>query len=81
MRTMERVIRALSMAAGSGTACRCHNARVTTAGSVAPPVEFRILGPLEVSHDGRAVTLSGARQRALLAILLLTPARSSRAIA
>jgi DNA-binding SARP family transcriptional activator len=34
-------------------------------------VEFRILGPLEIWHDGRAVTLSGARQRALLAILLL----------
>ena len=34
-------------------------------------MEFRILGPLEVSHDGRAVRLSGARQRALLAILLL----------
>jgi DNA-binding SARP family transcriptional activator len=34
-------------------------------------VDFRILGPLEVWHDGRAVTLSGARQRTLLAILLL----------
>ena len=34
-------------------------------------MEFRILGPLEVWYDGRAVTLSGARQRALLAILLL----------
>jgi DNA-binding SARP family transcriptional activator len=44
---------------------------VKTADSVGSPVEFRILGPLEVWHDGRAVTLTGARQRALLAILLL----------
>jgi DNA-binding SARP family transcriptional activator len=33
-------------------------------------VEFRVLGPLEVIDDGRAVPLGGARQRALLAILL-----------
>jgi DNA-binding SARP family transcriptional activator len=34
-------------------------------------VEFRILGPLEVWQDGRALALRGARQRALLAMLLL----------
>ena len=34
-------------------------------------MEFRILGPLEVLDDGRALELGGARQRALLAILLL----------
>jgi DNA-binding SARP family transcriptional activator len=34
-------------------------------------VEFRILGPLEVLQDGRALALPGARQRALLAMLLL----------
>jgi DNA-binding SARP family transcriptional activator len=34
-------------------------------------MDFRILGPLEVHDDGRAVELGGARQRALLAILLL----------
>jgi DNA-binding SARP family transcriptional activator len=33
-------------------------------------VEFRILGPLEVVDGGRRVMLGGARQRALLAILL-----------
>jgi DNA-binding SARP family transcriptional activator len=33
-------------------------------------VEFRILGPLEVVHQGRPLALGGARQRALLAILL-----------
>jgi DNA-binding SARP family transcriptional activator len=34
-------------------------------------MELRILGPLEVADDGRAVELVGARQRALLAILVL----------
>jgi YVTN family beta-propeller protein len=34
-------------------------------------VEFRILGPLEVVRDGRAIELGGGRQRALLALLLL----------
>jgi DNA-binding SARP family transcriptional activator len=33
-------------------------------------VEFRILGPLEVVEQGRALPLGGARQRALLALLL-----------
>jgi len=34
-------------------------------------MEFRILGPLEVSADGRQVALGGVKQRAVLAILLL----------
>ena len=34
-------------------------------------LEFRILGPLEVLDDGRQIELGGARQRAVLAILLL----------
>src|SRR5262249_60170143 len=34
-------------------------------------VEFRILGPLEVWSDGRAVRITGAKERALLALLLL----------
>ena len=34
-------------------------------------MDFRILGPLEVEDDGRSVELGGARQRALLAILVL----------
>jgi len=33
-------------------------------------VEFRILGPLEVGEQGRPLALGGARQRALLALLL-----------
>jgi DNA-binding SARP family transcriptional activator len=34
-------------------------------------LEFRVLGPLEVSDDGRAIALGGQKQRALLALLLL----------
>jgi DNA-binding SARP family transcriptional activator len=34
-------------------------------------MEFRILGPLEVLSDGHAVDLGGAKQRTLLAVLLL----------
>jgi DNA-binding SARP family transcriptional activator len=34
-------------------------------------VEFRILGPLEVCHEGRPVRIEGAKERALLAFLLL----------
>jgi len=34
-------------------------------------VEFRVLGPLEASDDGRIVALGAPRQRALLAYLLL----------
>jgi DNA-binding SARP family transcriptional activator len=38
-------------------------------------LEFRILGPLEVSDDGGHVRLGGPRQRATLAILLLNANR------
>lgn len=34
-------------------------------------LEFRVLGPLEVLHDGRALAIGGQRQKALLAALLL----------
>jgi predicted ATPase/DNA-binding SARP family transcriptional activator len=34
-------------------------------------MEFRILGPLEAREDGVALALGGAKQRALLAVLLL----------
>ncbi len=36
-------------------------------------MEFRILGPLEVRHEGRPVPIGGAKERALLALLLLHP--------
>ncbi|GLZ36045.1 SARP family transcriptional regulator [Lentzea sp. NBRC 105346] len=35
------------------------------------PVQFRILGPLEVLDDGRPLALGGPQQRGLLALLLL----------
>jgi DNA-binding SARP family transcriptional activator len=34
-------------------------------------MDFRLLGPLEVLHEGRAVALGGSKQRALLAVFLL----------
>ena len=36
-------------------------------------LDFRILGPLEIVEAGRAITLGGPRQRALLALLLTRP--------
>jgi DNA-binding SARP family transcriptional activator len=38
-------------------------------------LEFRILGPLEAVVDGRPLALGGAKQRALLALLLLEAGR------
>ena len=42
-----------------------------TAPRIRMGMEFRILGPLEVLDEGRAVALGGSKQRALLAVLLL----------
>ncbi|HEU5064707.1 MAG TPA: BTAD domain-containing putative transcriptional regulator [Gaiellaceae bacterium] len=39
-------------------------------------MEFKILGPLEVLDDGRELNIGGAKQRALLAALLLNANRS-----
>ncbi len=39
-------------------------------------MEFRILGPLDVRAGGRALDLGGARQRRVLAALLLNPDRA-----
>jgi predicted ATPase/DNA-binding SARP family transcriptional activator len=39
--------------------------------SLAAAMEFRILGPLEVRANGRAMEISGAKRRALLAVLVL----------
>ena len=38
-------------------------------------MEFRILGPLEVEKDGRQVPLGGEKQKALLALLVLSRGR------
>jgi YVTN family beta-propeller protein len=40
-----------------------------------PKLQFRILGPLEVSRDGAIVDLGARKQRALLALLLLNANR------
>ncbi len=36
-------------------------------------MEFRVLGPLEVRVEGQPIALGGAKQRAVLAVLLLRP--------
>ena len=38
-------------------------------------VEFRLLGPLGITADGQPLALPGAAERALLALLLLSPGR------
>lgn len=38
-------------------------------------MEFRILGPVEAVHEGRALSLGGSRERAVLALLLLSANR------
>ena len=38
-------------------------------------VQFHLLGPLQVHHDGAALAVGGPRQRALLAVLLLHAGR------
>ena len=35
-------------------------------------IDYRLLGPIEAATDGRILDLGGQRQRALLAILLLS---------
>ncbi|MFD7507236.1 BTAD domain-containing putative transcriptional regulator [Streptomyces sp. NPDC059850] len=42
---------------------------------MAPQLSFQVLGPLKVSVDGRPLLLRSARQRTVLAVLLLTPGR------
>ena len=39
-------------------------------------LEFRVLGPVDVSRSGQSLPLGGRRQRALLALLLLEPRRA-----
>ncbi len=38
-------------------------------------LDFGVLGPLSVSAGGRRITVGGARQRSILALLLLSPGR------
>ena len=39
--------------------------------TAAPPLEFRLLGPLAALIEGRPISLGGDRQRTLLVLLLL----------
>src|SRR5918994_7087046 len=52
---------------------RCSRAAVrwVQPARVSTGMDFRILGPLEVLDEGRAITLGGSKLRALLALLLL----------
>ena len=43
---------------------------------VAPSIEYRLLGPLEVVHGGAVVAARGQKKRALLAKLLLSAGRT-----
>jgi DNA-binding SARP family transcriptional activator len=40
-------------------------------------MDFRLVGPLEVSERGRPLALGGVKQRSLLVILLVHDARGS----
>ena len=43
-----------------------------SAGGSGPAIEFRVLGPFEVLHAGRALALGSPKQRALLAALVIS---------
>jgi len=58
-----------------GAAIRALSVRYPSPGVRRLPLEFRILGPLEAVDDGRPIQLGGPRQRAVLAILLLSANR------
>jgi predicted ATPase/DNA-binding SARP family transcriptional activator len=45
-------------------------------GSEAESTDFRLLGPVEAVRNGTALALGGARQKALLALLLLEPGQA-----
>ena len=42
-------------------------------GLVSRPLEFRVLGPVQVVHDGVATRIGSTTQRTLLALLLMRP--------
>lgn len=44
-------------------------------------MEFRLLGPIEVSDEGRRIPLGGHRQRMVLAVLLVDAGRVAGPIA
>src|SRR5215210_3049109 len=70
-------------AVGTRTGCSAAQVQggfpVTDAPETRTRVEFRLLGPLVITVDEKAVSLPGAAERALLALLLLSPGRSMTA--
>lgn len=60
----------LAHVARIGTARLAHD-RHTILPAESPGLRYRLLGPLEVTRDGRCCTPSAAKQRILLALLLL----------
>src|SRR5580700_4986235 len=57
---------------GRGMLCRSRrSASLSAATRGAGMIDYRILGPLEVSADGRVIEIGGPKLRALLVILLL----------
>ena len=63
--------RAGSSAAATGLASAVLLYCQGVSGSRPSDMDFHILGPLEARDQGRVVKLGGAKQRALLAVLLL----------
>src|SRR6266700_5202918 len=53
-------------------ACRYSQASASFGRGTAALIDYRLLGPIEAAIDGRVIDLGGQRQRALLAILLLS---------
>src|SRR5271154_4309165 len=54
-----------------GTCRRRRSASLSAGTRGAGMIDYRILGPLEVSADGRVIEIGGPKLRALLVILLL----------
>src|SRR6266568_4599258 len=53
-------------------ACRYSQASASFGRGIAALIDYRLLGPIEAAIDGRVIDLGGQRQRALLALLLLS---------
>jgi len=55
---------------------RIHDATTEDVHTGTAPIEFRVLGPVEVARNGSMVSIGGPRQRALLALLLVNRERT-----
>ena len=71
-------LRSVTVAAGGHTAEELERRDLNRGGSYTPsvePLQFRILGPLDVRHGGVSVPVCGWRERTVLAALLLQAGR------